>query len=122
MFNWIEGYTNHSIVTLYANNFTLNNLAASYFKDYRWCCIGINEIDKQVAIKPVSKREIDLNIVPLTQLHKVSIGKGYGRISNKVVLDMVSTLLNETLNGQKFMATFDEKEKMLVIDLTTQIK
>lgn len=117
MFEWMPGNAYTSVVTLYANNFTLNNTAASYFSDIRWCCIGIDKESQKIAIRPVSKREIDLKIIPLEQLHKVSLGKGYARISNKPILDQISELLHKECNGLKFNANFDEKEKILVIDL-----
>lgn len=117
MFTWVDGNTYMGVVTLYPNNFTLNNVASEHFKDVRWCCIGIDEQEKKVAIKPVTKREVDLNLVPLKQLHKVSLGKGYTRISNKSIIDRVSTLIQKECNGIKFSTSFDEKEKMLIIDL-----
>lgn len=117
MFEWMPGNAYSSIVTLYPNNFTLNNTAASYFSDIRWCCIGIDKKTLKVAIRPVTKREIDLNIIPLDQLHKVSVGKGYARISSKTVLEQISSLIQKDCNGIKFSANFDDKDKMLVIDL-----
>ncbi|MEG0177317.1 hypothetical protein [Anaerorhabdus sp.] len=117
MFEWIPGNAYSSIVTLYPNNFTLNNTAASYFADVRWCCIGLDKKSLKIAIKPITKREIDLNLVPLDQLHKVSVGKGYARISNKPILDEISILIQKDCNGIKLNATFDEKERMLIIDL-----
>ena len=41
MFEWVKGNAYTMLVTLYPNNFTLNNVAAAYFEDIRWCCIGL---------------------------------------------------------------------------------
>ena len=117
MYMWTDGNSYLDVVTLYANNFTLNNTASEHFKDTRWCCIGIDEETKKIAIKPITKREVDLKLVPLKQLHKVSIGKGYTRVSNKSIIDKVSQMIEKECNGIKFNATFDEKERMLIIDL-----
>ena len=117
MFTWVDGNMFHGIVTLYPSNFTLNNAAANFFEDIRWCCIGIDEKGKKIAIKPVTKREVDLNLIPMKQLNKVSIGKGYARISNKSVIDRISLLINQECSGLKFTAVFDDSEKMLIIDL-----
>jgi hypothetical protein len=68
----------------------------------------------------VTKREVELKIVQLEHLHKVSIGKGYARISNKIVCDELSAIINESLNGQKYIARYDDKEKMLVINLSDE--
>ncbi len=121
MFEWVNGNAYTLIVTLYPNNFTLNNVAAAHFCDIRWCCIGLDKEAKHVAVKPISKREIDLKLVPLEQLHKVSMGKGYARISNKNLIQEIAKLIGQPCNGCKFPASFDEKERMLIIDLTRPI-
>lgn len=121
MFEWTKGSAYTMICTLYGTNITLNNTAASYFEDIKWCLIGIDHESKKIAIKPVTKREIDLKIVDLQHLHKVSIGKGYGRISNKALMDEISKLLQKQLNGDKFTTNYDEHDKMLVVDLNSPI-
>lgn len=121
MFTWVDGNAYLGVATIYANNFTLNNAASENFKDVRWCCIGIDDNSKKIAIKPVTKREVDLSLIPLKQLHKVSVGKGYTRISNKSIIDKVSELIQKECNGIKFSASFDDKERMLVIDLNEPI-
>ncbi len=122
MFEWVSTTSNAPIITLYQNNFTLNSTAASYFENSEWCCVGINKEEKKIALRPVTKREIDLNLIPSHQLHKVSIGKGYGRISNKDIASEVCELLKINGAGEKFHATFDEKEKMLIVDLNDQVR
>jgi hypothetical protein len=68
----------------------------------------------------VTKREVELKIVQLEHLHKVSIGKGYARISNKIVCDELSAIINANLEGQKYIARYDDKEKLLVINLSDE--
>lgn len=122
MFTWVKGNAYTLVATLYANNITLNNAAASYFQDIRWVMIGIDHKEKKVALKPVTKREVDLKLVPLEQLHKVSIGKGYARISNKQVMEEIAELLEGSIEGMKFDATYDEQNELLIIDLTTNLE
>lgn len=122
MFTWVKGNAYTLVATLYANNITLNNAAASYFQDIRWVMIGIDHKEKKVALKPVTKREVDLKLVPLEQLHKVSIGKGYARISNKQVMEEIAELLEGSIDGMKFDATYDEQNELLIIDLTTNLE
>jgi len=118
MYEWVTGNAHALIVRVYPTNITLNASAASFFNDVRYVTIGFNKESLKVAIKPITKREVDLKLVPLEQLHKVSIGKGYGRISNKLVCDEISTLIDQSLTGQRFLSQFDVKNHMLVIDLT----
>jgi hypothetical protein len=117
MYEWVTGNAHALIVRVYPTNITLNASAASFFNDVRYVTIGFNKESNKVAIKPITKREVDLKLVPLEQLHKVSIGKGYGRISNKLVCDEISALIEQPLTGQRFLSQFDAKSHMLVIDL-----
>lgn len=122
MFTWIKGNSNTLILTLYPNNITLNSSAAIYFQNVRWCMIGIDHENLKLAIKPVTKEEIDMHLVDTEQLHKVSIGKGYGRISNKMVINEVSILLDRTIDCIKIHAYYDETSNMLIANLKDEIQ
>lgn len=117
MFEWVKGNVYTMVLTLYPSNITLNSSAASYFQDVRWTMIGIDKENCQLGIRPISKRELDLNLVSLDQLHKISVGKGYARISNKMIIDEISAMIDQPLDGLKINATYDEKENMLVANL-----
>lgn len=117
MFEWVKGNVHALVLTLYPNNITLNSSAATYFQDVRWCMIGFDRDQNQIAIKPVTKREVDLHLVPLDQLHKVSIGKGYARISNKMIIDEIAVMIDKSIDGLKVNARFDEKENLLIADI-----
>ncbi|MFV0480096.1 MAG: hypothetical protein ACK5LZ_05965 [Anaerorhabdus sp.] len=122
MFEWVSATNNVPIMTLYSNNFTLNSAACSFFENTRWCCIGINKEDKKIALRPVTKREIDLKLIPQSQLHKFSLGKGYGRITNKELATEVNNLIQNTEDGVKFHADYNKKEKMLIIELCNPVR
>lgn len=70
-----------------------------------------------MGIRPVSKREIDLHLVEMDQLHKISLGKGYARITNKAIMEEIALLTHQKMDGLKVNARFDEKENMLIADL-----
>ncbi|WP_416326552.1 hypothetical protein [[Eubacterium] hominis] len=122
MLEWVKGNVYTLVITLYPSNITLNSSAASYFKDVRWSMIGVDRETFQLAIKPVTKREVDLNLVPLEQLHKVSVGKGYARISNKAIIEEISLMIDAPIDGLKISATFDDEENMLIADLHELVK
>lgn len=117
MFEWVKGNVYTMILTLYPNNITLNSSAASYFQDVRWVMIGIDKKNARLGICPVTKREMDLNLVQLSQLHKISVGKGYARISNKMIIEELSAIIEQPIDGLKINAIFDESENMLVANL-----
>ncbi|MCI5774233.1 MAG: hypothetical protein MR210_06720 [Erysipelotrichaceae bacterium] len=121
MFEWAKGNAFSLVVTIYNNNFTLNNCAAQHFQNSKWCMIGIDKLNRKVAIKPVTKQQIDLNLFPLENLHKVFMGKGYARISNKAIINEIAELLQQECNGQKFSCEYDQQEEMLIIDLAHQL-
>ena len=120
MFTWVKGNAYTPVATLYANNITLNQAAAALVQDVRWVMLGLDNENKRVAIRPVSKQEIDRKQVMLQQLHKVSLGKGYARISNKQVMEEIADMLKQPLNGDKFEAVYDEASNLLVIELMKQ--
>lgn len=117
MLVWIKSNANQYILTLSQCNITLNAAAANLFQHVRWCMIGIDEEKMCLAIKPVTKEEIDKNLVDTSALHKVSIGKGYGRITSKACMEELSRLLNRDLDALKITAHYDENQQYLMADL-----
>lgn len=116
MFTWVKGNAYTLILTLYPNNITLNSSAASYFEDIRWAMVGIDRENCRLGIRPITKREIDLKLVSREQLHKVSLGKGYARISNKSLIDELSELIQRPIDGLKINAEYDDTENILIAD------
>lgn len=118
MFEWVKGNAYTMSVTMSSTNMTLNSAAASYFQDIRWVMIGLNQKTMEMAIKPITKQELDLKLVSLDRLHKISIGKGYGRISSKQTMNEIREVLQTNqIDGMKFEASFNEKEKLLIVNL-----
>ena len=80
--------------------------------------IGLDKEGMKLGIRPITKREIDLCLVSMDELHKVSVGKGYARISNKMIMEEIGNMIDRSINGLKINAEYDEKENMLVADLS----
>lgn len=119
-FKWVKNDIATPTVTIYESNLTLNKIACEEFSDVRYVLLGLDEDTKQLAIKPVTKDEVDLGIYPTSQLHKISIGKSYGRISNKPFIKSLSELYDLNFakaNGIKFIANFDDKNNLLIVQL-----
>jgi len=122
MFTWIDGNVNTLIATLNPNSIILNQKAASYFCDVRFVSVGLDSEKKLVAIHPVTKQELDLSIFTPQQLHKISIGNGYAKVSNTNLNTMIANQINRELNNVKFNCYFDEESKHLIIDLNQEVK
>lgn len=121
MFEWAQGNAYSMVVTIYPTNFTLNSVAAQRFINSKYCMLGLDRVNRLVAIKAITKREIDLGLVHLDTLHKISMGKGYARISNKQFIEDIYNLTHDASECIKYSATFDEKENMLIVDLNHKI-
>ena len=120
MFTWMPGNAYAMQATLYENNITLNNPAAAKLKDFRWCMVGFDERNKKMAIKGISKEDADHKLVPLENLNKISLGKGYARISNKSIVEYAGKVAGTSCVNRKFPIQYDDREQMLIVDLNTE--
>ncbi len=119
-FIWAKNEVITSSVTLYPTNITLNRAALSEFEEIRYVLLGYDVDLRQLAIKPVTKEEIDLELYPRNSLHKLSVGKSYGRISNKTFMSDLEKTFNLNYNdtkGIKLEAYFDSNQKLLLVNL-----
>lgn len=118
-FEWSTNDIATMTVTIYETNLTLNKAACVHFEDVNYVLLGIDREARQIGIKPVTKQEID-NIYPKSQLHRISLGKSYGRISNKsFVLDLSEEFGLDFSKQQcyKLKATYDIVHTMMIIQL-----
>lgn len=122
MFKWIDGNVNTLIVTINENSITLNQKAASYFENTRYVTVGIDASKSLVAIHPVTKEDLEHSIFTPQQLHKIHLGNGYAKITNKSLCQMIQNQLEYELNSIKFNCEFDEKNKYLIIDLKDVVR
>lgn len=116
MFEWVKGNAQLEIVTLNLNNITLNQNAATHFQSSQYVLVGFSN-DTKVGIKPVFKRDLELNTYPKENLHKITIGRGYAKISNKVLCNLIASKIGTELSGQKVYANYDDINQVLVFDL-----
>ena len=122
MYEWAKGSSYSMTATLYSGNITLNSSAAECFREVRWVMLGLDKVAKKLAIKPVSKKDVDNRSVDLDRLHKISVGKSYAKICNKGIMQEISLLLSRGIDNLKFSAVYSETEEMLVIDLNTVLQ
>ncbi len=119
-FIWTKNDVATTSVTLYDTNITLNRAACKPFSNVRYVLLGFDQQNRQLAIKPVDKTAIEMNLYPRSNLHRLSLGKSYGRVSNKRFMREIADFLNlhlEGKNGLKYDARYDEKEKVMIVQL-----
>lgn len=120
MFNWKTRNQGSKIVTIYETNITLNKAASTYFNHAYSVLLGIDDDTKQLGIKPVSKEEFERGDIPEEKLYKISARSSYARISNKSFVTDLSKQLGldfEQNKLYKFSASWNDSEKVLVVDL-----
>lgn len=78
-FEWSTNDIAKKTVTIYSTNLTLNKAACRHFEDVNYVLLGLDRKKDLLGIRPVKKHEINENIYPEDQLHRISIGKSYGR-------------------------------------------
>ena len=59
-FVWASKKPLDDIATLYEANITLNKSASSYFENAYVVLLGLDKINKKIAVKPISKEEASL--------------------------------------------------------------
>lgn len=119
-FEWSTNDIATMTVTIYESNLTLNKAACVYFEDVNYVLLGIDKNARQIAIKPISKQDIDEGIYPKSQLHRISLGKSYGRISNKsFVYDLIQEFGLDFSKQQcyKYKVVYDVVHSMMIAQL-----
>lgn len=116
MFKWISSSTATPMLTFTENAVTLNSAAASHFSDTRYVMIGIDEKEGQIAIRPITRKECELNLYPKDSLYKLTVGKGYARVTNKSVCAQIQQLFSCRLDNMKLPAYYDDNENLLIAE------
>lgn len=119
-FVWSTNEVSKKTVTIYSTNITLNTAACKHFENVQYVLLGLDKDKHLLGIKPVDKNALNEGIYPKDQLHRISIGKSYGRISNKNFIDQLAEEYNLDFNdkqGLKYTAKFDVVHQILIVNL-----
>jgi hypothetical protein len=119
-FVWESKRTECGMITLYKNNITLNKDASAYFQDVYGVMIGIDYENRKLAIRPVDRNTYSKGLVPKDQFFNISINKTYSRITNKEILEKLSSSFDldfEKNNFYKYPTTWSAKNNLLIADL-----
>ncbi len=118
-FNWSTSESNRKAVTITESNITLNTNASKHFQNVSYVLLGVNS-EQKLGIKPVDKEAINNNYYPKEQLHHLSVGKSYMRVSNKSFIRELNERFDLGLDSQKSIklsAHFDVVHQILLVDL-----
>jgi hypothetical protein len=119
-FVWTSKKPNDGVATFYESNITLNKAASSHFENAYNVLLGLDKESKKVALKPMTKEEVDIGAVAKEKRHRITVKSSYARVSNKKFIKEVADLANVELtdnNSVKFKAKWSKEDGFLVIDL-----
>lgn len=119
-FEWSTNEISKKMVTIYSTNITLNTAACKHFENVQYVLLGLDRENDLLGIKPIDKATLQQQIYPADQLHRISIGKSYGRISNKNFIENLAMEYNLDLSdkkGIKYPADFDVVHQILTVNL-----
>ena len=119
-FTWTTNEIATQTLTIYESNITLNKAACAHFEDVNYVLLGLDIEKKQIGIKPVTKDDINNSIYPKSQLHRISLGKSYGRISNKSFIEELSRYFNLDFQSEqcfKYKVSFDIIHQIMIAQL-----
>lgn len=121
-FVWASKKPNEGIATFYETNITLNKSASMHFDHAYSVLLGIDPDLKRVAVKPLTKQEIERGAIPEEKRHKITVRPSYARVCNKKFMLEIAKLAELDLNNNafKFRTSWSKKDQALIIDLTKQ--
>ncbi len=119
-FIWVSKKPKEGIATLYESNITLNKSASSHFDHAYSVLLGLDLESKKIAVKPVSKEENELGVIPEEKRHKITVKPSYARVCNKKFMKEISDLIGINLTDKKsfkFKTNWSHEDLALIIDL-----
>ncbi len=122
-FEWASKKPLDELATLYEANITLNKSATNYFETAYVVLLGLDRVNKLIAVKPITKEKVSMGYIPEEQRHNITVKSSYSRICNKLFLSEVAELLNldfNLKNAYKFKASWNKDEEALIINLNKE--
>ena len=124
-FVWANKKPTDGVATLYETNITLNKVASTHFETAhkKLILLGLDLEGRRIAIKPLSKEDIELGIIPEEKRHRITLKPSYARVSNKKFMKEIADALGldfEMNNSHKFSAKWSKEESALIVDLSKE--
>lgn len=119
MFKWVNKDQGSKLVTLYDSNITLNKGASVQFNSAYSVMLGLDEVGRRLAIRPLNKTEFERGDIPREKLYQISVRSSYSRVSNKIFMNDLTAFLGLDFEQQKMFKYFcewSESEKALIVD------
>lgn len=113
-----------AVATIYETNITLNTIASNHFNNSYAVLVGYDKDDDAVAIKSVSKEEVNMGLYNKEDLIDISIKPSYGRINGKAIINNITDFHPMNFSNKphyKFNCKWIEEQKMLKVYLKREV-
>ncbi len=120
-FEWTSRKPAEGLATLYDSNITLNKSASSHFERAYNVLLGLDKANKRIAIKPITKQEVERGAIPEEKRHKITVRPSYARVCNKKFIKEAAEVAKIDLsenNALKFKTLWSSEHQALIIDLS----
>lgn len=116
---WFNEKPKDCVVTIGNGSITLNKPATMFFENAYAVMLGVNQDDKVIFIKPLSKQKTMMHDLPDNSKYKITIRSSYSRVTNKAFLnEIVDWFSIDVVNNvYKFKADWDPSHEILLVDL-----
>ncbi len=122
---WFSENQKTLVATITDNNITFNKACINLLENAYSVMLGLN-FEKEIAfIKPLSKEDATRGDITSSEQYKITIRSSYARVCNIAFISSIKKIIEESNLKEKpvkFVCSFDEKEKCVVIDLKERVK
>ena len=116
--NWFSNKQKEGSASFYASHITLNATAKQPFERVEFTRIGVDE-ENRLILSPLDKDAYDSPFTDKAECYPISTHASYARISSTLLLKQIAESFGLTFSSTPYhaKAIFDEKEKVLIIDM-----
>lgn len=121
---WFNEKPKEGVVTVSKGHLTLNKPATTFFETAYAVMLGLDADGKRFIIKPLPKERALRNDIPETKKYRITVRSSYSRVTNKAFIEEITRMaaLKFDRETHKFPAVWDNREKILVVDMKEEIK
>lgn len=123
MIEWFSKSQKEMIATIHNTNITINKPGVDALSSAYAAMLGIDENQKVVAIKPLTKDEYDSGLYEKDLMFVLTGGSSYTRVSSSDFVHRLGGVLGTDFSSpRKYSCEYDKDEKLLRIDVREEVR
>jgi hypothetical protein len=122
--SWFNKDEKLGVATIYATNITINKVISDVIDDAYGVLLGVDKNEKKIVLKPISINKYNEGTIDKNMFFKLSGGKTYSRVSSTDFINELGSLfsMNFSSSPKKYACVWDKDEKVVIINLTEEVK